>query len=869
MGLLLALVVALASSTLKWYFIPQLPTTEHLKDTHLQIPLKVYSKDQHLIAEFGEQRRIPVTIHQVQQVKKDYLINAIRAAEDDRFFEHTGVDPKSIMRAVVSLLKTGEKRQGGSTITMQVARNFFLTSEQSFTRKFNEILLALKIETENSKQEILELYLNKIFFGHRAYGVAAAAYVYYSKTISELTLAEIATLAGLPKFPSSANPLTNPDRAIDRRNYILGRMLELKYITENEYLEAVNTPNTASQHATEIEAEAPYIAEMVRAKMVETYGEEAAYTKGYKVYTTIDWPLQKLAQESLRSALYIYDERHGYRGPVARVKLPKKPSSLESLNDLLQNYPPRAGLQPSLVLELKGKSVEAYNLREGKFIIEWKDLSWAYRYRNTNRVGAVPASAADIVKRGDIIMVRPILEESRESVPKPLLKTKNATATALPPPTTKRRWRLAEVPKVEGAIVALNPNEGAIVALAGGYDFEQSKFNRVIQADRQPGSNFKPFIYSAALAQGLTDKSIINDAPIVFKVGNKIWRPENYSHKFYGSISLRQALTFSRNVASVRLLVKVGVKKAIDHVVKFGFKREKIPQNFTIALGTADVTPLELATGYAVFANGGYKLEPYFIERIEDNNGNTVFTANPLQICHSCPPEILTSVGDSEAVVQDSKILGPECAPVPRYAPRVISPQNAFMMTSILQDVVRIGTGQKARELGRSDIAGKTGTTNDQHDAWFSGFTSDLVATAWVGFDHPRSLGSRETGGYAALPMWIEFMRGALRNQPQKVFTLKQGVMAGRATTPRMALRSNKEDYAFDSFTEENVPKYRRKLSNRSFLESRSRSRNYGSSSTSKISSSRSSSSRSSSRRSSSVRSAPPKKSSAIPDQLF
>jgi penicillin-binding protein 1A len=729
----------------------------------------------------------------------------------------------------------------------------------------------------------LELYLNKIFFGHRAYGVAAAAYVYYGKAISELTLAETAMLAGLPKFPSSANPLTNSDRAIERRNYIIGRMLELKYITQEEYLEAVQAPNTATQHTTEIEAYAPYIAEMVRAKMIETYGEEAAYTKGYKVYTTIDWPLQKLAQKSLRSALYIYDERHGYRGPVARVKLPKNLSNLEPLNDLLQNYPPRAGLQPSLVLELKGRSVEAYNLRMGKFIIDWKDLSWAFRYRNANRVGAAPASAADIVKRGDIIMVRPILEESRVTVQKPLLKTKNATATDPKPPTAKLRWRLAEVPKVEGAIVALNPNDGAIVTLAGGYDFEQSKFNRVIQADRQPGSNFKPFIYSAALAQGLTDKSIVNDAPIAFKVGNKVWRPENYSRKFYGPISLRQALTFSRNVASVRVLVKVGVKKAIDHVVKFGFKREKIPQNFTIALGTADVTPLELVTGYAVFANGGYKVEPYFIERIEDNNGETVFTANPLQVCDSCSPEILTSVSDSE--VQDSKISGPECVPVPRYAPRAISPQNAFMMTSILQDVVRIGTGQKARELKRNDIAGKTGTTNDQHDAWFSGFTPDLVATTWVGFDHPRSLGSRETGGHAALPMWIEFMRGALRDQPQKPFMIQKGVIAGR--TPRMALRSNEEDHAFESFTEENVPKYRRKSFNRSFLESRSKSRNYGSSSTSRISSSRSSTSRSSTSRSStskssssstskssSTRSAPSrntpsKKSSVIPSDLF
>ncbi len=881
-GLLLGLFVAVMSAAIKWYFIPQLPPTSALKDVHLQEPLRIFTKDGLLMAEFGEQRRIPMGIHQVSPL----LIKAIQAAEDDRFYDHPGVDPKSMVRALVSLIKTGERQQGGSTITMQVARNFFLSPERTYTRKFNEILLALKIENELGKEDILELYLNKIFFGHRAYGVGAAAQVYYNKEVKDLTLAEMAMLAGLPKAPSSNNPLSNPVRALDRRNYILRRMSELGYITEPQFDEAIESPNTAAQHNRKIEVDAPYVAEMVRAQLIDLIKqkllrkndsvteEEAVYTNGYKVFTTIDSKLQEISQEALRNALYVYDERHGYRGPIAQINLPSPQKITKATYEVLQNYSVRGNLVPSLVLEVKSKSVVAYNQKAGQITIEWRDMAWAHRYKNDNRIGGAPASANNIVKRGSVILVRPILEEVKPTKNKQAKALKVATAGGNESATNeeevavkpKIRWRLAEVPQVEGALVALNPNDGAIVALSGGFDYYHSKFNRVTQAERQPGSNFKPFIYSAALDRGFNAASIINDAPIVFKVGNKVWRPANYSHKFYGPTTLRHALAFSRNVASVRLLSKVGVKPTIDHLVKFGFKREQIPKNLTIALGTPNLTPLELVTGYAVFANGGYKVQPYFIERIEDNNGNVVWSANPLQVCRTCPPEILaaslTEAEENSAIGSQSSTSGPPpslaslgelCVPVPvaLYAPQAIPSQNAYVMTSIMQDVIRIGTGQKAKELKRNDIAGKTGTTNDQKDAWFSGFNPDLVATAWVGFDHPRSLGYKETGGRAALPMWMEFMHGALAGQPEKLFAQPRGIVAVRIN-PLSGLRTRKENGVFESFAEESLPtpSKSRRFSNKPNKSSWSGEKRGGESSSSRYSSGSSSNRGSSSRNS-------------------
>lgn len=781
MGLSIILLVALLTAVVKWYLIPQLPSTEHLKEVRFQVPLKVYSKDGQLIEEFGEQRRIPIAAHDIPPS----LIKAVLAAEDDRFFDHPGVDLKSLVRALVNLIKTGERQQGASTITMQVARNFFLSPERTFGRKFKEILLALKIENEFTKEDILVLYLNKIFFGHRAYGIRAAAQVYYGKKVEELTLSELAMLAALPKAPSVSNPLTNSERALERRNYILARMRELNYITAQQFQEAVLAPNTAMLHKLETQVEAPYVAEMVRNEMIKRFGEELAYTEGYRVYTTLEPELQRLAQKALRDALYAYDERHGYRGPLGHVKLPKN-NVQEKADDVLQNYPMYADLLPSIVLENHAKSVIAYNPKLGEFSIAWQDLAWAHRYRGSNHVGGTPRSASNIVRRGDIILVRPVAEKvKQDKIEPPSTKNRRKKMEEQEPHIApeKIRWKLAEIPQIEGALVSLDPNNGAIVALAGGFDFYHSNFNRITQADRQPGSNFKPFIYSAALDMGFTANSIINDAPIVFTTGKTVWRPTNFSHKFYGPTSLRNSLAQSRNVASVRLLAKIGVKRAIDYVVKFGFKRERIPQNLTIALGTNMVTPLELATGYTVFANGGYLVEPYFIERIEDAQGNVIFQANPLQVCRTCPPEILSTKTDHEGLF----ISETDCAPEPRYAKRIISPYNAAEMTSILKDVIRIGTGRKASELKRNDIAGKTGTTNEMHDAWFSGYNPDIVTTAWVGFDQPRSLGSQETGGRAALPMWVEFMRGALKGKPEKFLPLPKG---GTATEyPRLKLR--------------------------------------------------------------------------------
>ncbi|MDY6992199.1 MAG: PBP1A family penicillin-binding protein, partial [Pseudomonadota bacterium] len=639
MGLVLTLVTALVTATVEWYFIPQLPSIEHLKDVRLKVPLRIYARDRTLIAEFGEERRMPIAAHEIPPL----LIKAVLAAEDARFYDHPGVDLKGLLRAAVNLIKTGEKQQGGSTITMQVARNFFLSSERSFVRKFYEILLAWKIEKEFTKEEILELYLNKIFFGHRAYGVAAAAQVYYGRDIQELTLAEWAMLAGLPKAPSVSNPLTNSARALERRNYILGRMRELNYISEADYQQAVETPNSAQQYKLEIEVEAPHVAEMVRAYMLSKYGEEA-YTNGYRVITTIEPQLQSHAQRALRSALYEYDERHGYRGPIEQVNLPKELPQLETTAaKILAEYTNYGELVPSLVLQTQRRNIIAYNLQVGEFEIDWSDLAWARRYINDNRRGRSPRRASNIVKRGDIIMARPVMEQAPKKA-----KTEKTQATAqtdsdeqpvenTAPPKISH-WRLAEVPQIEGALVALSPTNGAIRALVGGFDYYHSKFNRVIQAERQPGSNFKPFIYSAALARGFTAASMINDAPIAFRAGNKTWMPKNYSHKYYGLTSLRKALAYSRNVASVRLLNKIGVQFAIDHVVKFGFDRERIPKNLTIALGTGDVTPLELARGFAVFANGGYRVEPFFIHEIEDTSGKIIYSSNPLKVCRTCSP---------------------------------------------------------------------------------------------------------------------------------------------------------------------------------------------------------------------------------------
>lgn len=708
------------------YLAPQLPSTDTLKNIQLQVPLRIYSQEKKLIAEYGEKRRIPLAFKQFP----DLMVKAVLAAEDDRFYEHPGVDYQGLLRAVLYLVKTGRKVQGGSTITMQVARNFFLSSEKTYLRKLNEILLALQIERELSKQEIIELYLNKIYLGNRTYGVAAAAQVYYGTTLDKLELPQLAMIAGLPKAPSHYNPIVNPERALLRRNYVLRRMYEVGYINDNAYQSAIAAPITAKFHELPIEIDAPFLAEMARSQLLEKYGPDI-YTVGYNVYTTIQAKHQEAANSALRSALLAYDQRHGFRGPEQHINLPEKADEI-FYRQALSQFQPIGGLVPAIVLATEQQTVKAYAKTNNEIMLSWKGLSWAQPYLGVNTLGKKPKQATDILKVGDIIRL--------ESLP-------------------NGEWRLAQIPQVEGAIVSLSPYDGAITALSGGFDFHQSKFNRATQSKRQPGSSFKPFLYSAALDKGYTAASVINDAPIVVDEPGlkRVWRPENYSGHFFGPTRLRVALSHSRNLVSIRLLRDIGIDYAIDYIQRFGFKSEQLPQSLSLALGSGSASPLEMARGFAVFANEGYLIDPYLIEHIENANGKIIFQAYPAQICQHCK--------DTGAVMQ------------PTSAPRAITAQNAYLISSMLQDVIRSGTGQRARKLGRNDLAGKTGTTNDQYDAWFAGFNSEIVAVCWVGFDQPKSLGNAETGAQVALPMWINYMGTVLDGVPEKHLIQPKGMV--------------------------------------------------------------------------------------------
>ncbi len=732
------------------------------------------------MAEFGEMRRIPLHLAEVPKRMQE----AVLSAEDDRFYQHPGVDWQGIARAGWELLRTGEKKQGGSTITMQVARNFFLNSEKTYLRKLNEIILAFRIEHGLTKDEILELYLNKIYLGHRAYGIGAAAQVYYGRPIAELTLPQMAMIAGLPKAPSRFNPVTDPERALSRRNYVLRRMRELGYVTQQEYQQALATPVTASLHGLAVKVEAPYVAEMVRAFMVDRYGSEA-YTNGYSVYATVDSRLQAAASEALRKDLMDYDRRHGYRGAERHFDL-KNDDVPARWEEFLADINPVAGLPPALVTAVGEDSVTAYALGVGKIDIPWKGLSWARPYISENRRGPAPKSAADIVAPGDVIRVVRDPEDG---------------------------WHLGQVPDVEGALVALAPGDGAIEALVGGFDFYRSKFNRVTQAERQPGSSFKPFIYSAALASGFTPATIVNDAPVVFDDPGleSAWRPENYSGKFFGPTRLRVALIHSRNLVSIRVLRAVGVRKAIEYIKRFGIDTTHLPRDLSLALGSGTVAPLSMARGYAVFANGGYLVDPYFVDRIVGSDGNVVYQADPVQVCPAC--------GESPGPAQAMPVSAPadgttaqatsdQSLPPMRPAPRVITAQNAWLMTSMLRDVIRHGTGRRAMVLGRNDLAGKTGTTNDQRDAWFSGFNQRIVTTAWVGFDQLRPLGTVETGAHAALPMWIDFMRQALDGVPEAPLEQPKGLVTVRIDPETGHLASADFPNAiFETFRVEDVPR--------------------------------------------------------------
>lgn len=738
-----------------YYLLPGLPDTDSLQDVKYSVPLHVYTKDGSLMSEFGEKRRLPVKYEEVP----DVMIDAFLASEDDRFFEHPGVDWQGIARAVMLLVQTGERAQGGSTITMQVARNFFLSKEKTYIRKLNEILLALKIESEYDKETILELYFNKIYLGHRAYGIVAASELYYGVPLSELSLPQTAMMAGLPKAPSTMNPVTNPKRALKRRNYVLRRMLELGNITEEEYTLAKATPVTAKIHHKIPETSSPYVAEMVRSYMVKKYGDEA-YTSGFKVYTTIQDRLQTAADNALRKALVDYDKRHGYRGAEHHYELEQSTGEADWVQ-MLEGYPSLGGLRPALVISVSDKTADVYIKNEGLTTLEWEGMVWARQYIDENRRGPKPKSASELFQAGDLIRVM----NSEEGL------------------------QLAQLPDVEGALVSLSPEDGSILALSGGFAFNHSKFNRVVQAQRQPGSSFKPFIYSAALNKGYTAASLVNDAPVVFDDANleDTWRPENYSGKYRGPTRLRSALTYSRNLISIRLLRSVGIRSALKYISKFGFDADRLPRDLSLSLGSGAVSPLELARAYTVLANGGYLTTPYFIDRIETADGEVIFQAKPNRVCRDCKSSAAT--------------------PVEGIAPKVVDPRNVYIIASMMRDVIRAGTATRALVLKRPDLSGKTGTTNDQKDAWFSGYNANVVATAWVGFDQIRPLGSNESGGKAALPMWIDYMRVALEGTPEAFPIKPSGVVSVRVDKQSGLLASPGQKGAYvEFFRKEKVP---------------------------------------------------------------
>jgi penicillin-binding protein 1A len=753
------LVLSIAAAVLTMKVASELPSIDALRDVQLQVPLRIYTRDRRLLAEFGEKRRKPVRIEDVPQD----MVHAFLAAEDDRFFEHPGVDMLGLARAVFELIRTGEKRQGGSTITMQVARNFYLSREKTYLRKLSEIILAFRIEQSLSKPDILELYLNKIYLGHRAYGVEAAARVYYGVGIEDLSIAQMAMIAALPKAPSRVNPVNNPTAAKIRRNYILGRMYKLGFIDADTHAAARAEVDIAELHTVQSEAQAPWLAEMVRDEMVRRFGPEA-YTSGYEVVTTLDADRQAAANAAIRRALIEYSKRHGYRGPEGRAE----PAAMETgdWSGLLRDHPARGGLVAGLVTRVEEKSVQVV-LRSGDTAgIKWDGLSWARPYKSANLMGAEPKKAADILTVGDIVR----LEADGD------------------------KWLLAQVPQVQGALVSLRPVDGAVVALVGGFDFGGSKFNRVTQAKRQPGSSFKPIIYSAALESGFTPASIVNDAPVVFDDAEleATWRPENYSGKFYGPTRLREALYRSRNLVSIRVLRTIGAQYAARYAERFGFAAEQLPKDLTLALGSASATPLQMARAYAVFASGGYLVNPYFINRIHDAEGNVIETANPVVVCTECPPALEDLQGQMQPL---------------SLAEAVITPQNAWLMDSMMRDVIQRGTGQRARALGRSDLGGKTGTTNDQKDAWFCGYNPSLVAVSWVGFDQLEPLGRGETGGRAALPMWMSYMGEALKGSPVVNRRQPEGLVTVRID-PQSGLlaRSGQPDGIFESFRADSVP---------------------------------------------------------------
>jgi penicillin-binding protein 1A len=765
------------------YLRPALPDVASLREVQLQVPLRIYSRDGKLIQSIGEQRRIPVRYDQLPPK----LIQAFLATEDDRFFRHHGVDWQGILRAAVANLRAGGIRQGASTITMQVSRDMFLTPRRDMKRKMSEIYISLLMEAEFTKEEIFSLYVNKIFLGQRAYGVGAAAEVYFGKSLDQLSLAEMATLAGIPTSPSTVNPVASAEAAKVRRGHVLGRMLDLGYISQSEYDLAKSSPMESRLHGASIEVDAPYLAEMVRNDMQNKYGD-AVYTAGYKVYTTLDSRLQAAGTVALRTGLIEYDMRHGYRGASAKVDLSKivTPAQFDAQ---LEEFPIIGGLKPAIVQQVETKSAKIYVKDLGVVTLPWEKLVWARRELPEEKTDRTPTQASEILSRGDVIYTVGRTPESLFFV---------------------------QVPEAQSALVSVDPKDGAIVALVGGFDFFQSKYNRVVQARRQPGSGFKPFIYAAAFDKGFTPASVVLDAPVVIDEEGKeqAWRPHEDTGQFDGPVRLRDALVHSLNLVSVRLMRAIGGPYARDYVTRFGFDKSQLPDDLTLALGTAELSPLQVAIGYSAFANGGFKVSSYYIDRIEDANGKVLQQANPAIACPQCGvpsdgPSPKSAAGGRATLLDQAPHDGKTLIPVKNMAPQILRPQVAYLLADMMADVIKRGTGQRARTLNRDDIAGKTGTSNDFHDAWFNGFNGDIVTTVWTGFDAERSLGdNNDQAARVAVPTWTYFMKQALEGTARHGVPIPDGIISVRIS-PKTGLLASSDDPSgiMEKFIEGNLPK--------------------------------------------------------------
>ncbi|MEM9687980.1 MAG: penicillin-binding protein 1A [Pseudomonadota bacterium] len=753
-----------------FYASPSLPKAETIRDIPLQIPLRVFSRDGRLISEIGSRKRVLVDYDDVP----DHVVQAFVAAEDRRFFEHSGIDPIGIGRALFLLVRSGEIAGGGSTLTQQLARDYFLTREQTLVRKLNEAFLAWKIEQEFSKEQIMALFLNKMFFGQRAYGVAAAAQVYFNKPLSALTVAEAATLAGVLPAPSRYNPVRSPRDATRRRNYVLGRMLSLDYIDQQTYDDAFETPMKSNLYGAAVEVEAPYVAEMVRREMLNRYGEET-YTAGYQVFTTVDSRLQDAGNYALKNGLLEFTRRRGYRGPIANFELGELPLADDvegwsiEISDTLRQYAP-GDLEVAIVTAINEEdnsaSIRFAGETEGE--IPWIGMKWAKPFVDRETTGAAPESVSDVLAAGDVVYVMP---------------------------TTDEYWALTNAPEVQGSVVSMDPYDGAITSLIGGFDFAISKFNRVTQAQRQPGSAFKPFIYSAALEAGNTAATVVDDSPVVIRSSEleKDWRPINYSGRFYGPTRLREALVRSMNLVSVRLLLyETGIGNTVRHISRFGFGVNALPRNGSLALGGGTTSPLDMVQGYATIANGGHAVKPYFLDAIYGPDGEELYRSDPLVVCIECRRQADTArrfplesipVYTLEEMAELGEDYRPGIDEYPeqldgvRAADEAVPIQTAYIVQDMMRDVVSRGTGRRAMALGRRDLSGKTGTSNDRRDAWFGGFNSDLAGIVWIGFDDDVGLGPGEEGSRTALPVWIKFMEAALADVPDNEMPMPDGIV--------------------------------------------------------------------------------------------